>query len=173
MSTALFTAGLTVVALAALACDLSILIVRRRRATQAWLRVAALLRRRHALVAMILEDVRRLRPTAAEAGRVGAARSAAVTADGAGVGPAERELTAALGPLLAAIDRDARLRGDARLAVPVDRLAALDGPLRAAVADFDERVGRSRAVRRLPGRMLAAAFPSARRRADPSAGGPP
>jgi LemA protein len=147
-----------VLVLAGVASDLFILISRRDRAVRSWRVVDTLLQRRHALIAMLLDDAR-----GPEAGPVKAARRAAISAgvlsDPAGTARAEADLMTALARLIDAAGRDRGLRGDARLHAPMDRLRALDRPLRTAVGEFNDRVaGYHRAAGRFPGRLLTAAF---------------
>ena len=146
------------VALAGAAADLFILIARRNRATQSWRVVDTLLQRRHALVAMLLDDAR-----GPEAEPVRAARRAAISAgvltDPAGTARAEQHLMTAVARLADAAGRHPGLRGDARLHAPMDRLRALDRPLEAAIGDFNGWVaGYRRVATRFPGPLLTSAF---------------
>jgi hypothetical protein len=146
------------VALAGAGADLFILISRRNRAAHSWRTVDTLLQRRHALIGMVLDDAR-----SAEAGPVRAARRAAISAgvlsDPGGTCRAEEHLMATLARLVDVAGRDPGLRGDARSRAPLDRLRALDGPLRAAVDEFNAQVaGYRRAARRFPGPLLTSAF---------------
>jgi hypothetical protein len=145
-------------ALGAAGTDLFILISRRNRAAHAWRTVDTLLQRRHALIGMVLDDAR-----SPEAGPVRAARRAAISAgvltDPAGTCRAEEHLMATLARLVDVAGRDPGLRGDARSRAPLDRLRALDRPLRAAIDEFNGQVaGYRRASHRFPGPLLASAF---------------
>jgi hypothetical protein len=138
--------------------DLFILISRRNRAGQSWRVVDTLLQRRHALIAMLLDDAH-----GPEADPVRAARRAAISAgvltDPAGTAQAEEHLMTALDRLIDAAGRDRGLRGDARLHAPMDRLRALDRPLRVAIGDFNGQVADyHRAAERFPGPLLTSAF---------------
>jgi hypothetical protein len=145
-------------ALAGAAADLFILIGRRNRAAQSWQVVDTLLQRRHALIAILLDDAR-----GPEAEPLRAARRAAVSAgvlgDPAGAARAEQHLRAAVARLTDAAGRDRALRGDARLHAPLDRLRALDRSLEAAIGDYNGRVaGCRRVAARFPGPLLTVAF---------------
>lgn len=158
MPIALIVVLVVLLALAGAGADLFILIARRNRAAQSWRTVDALLQRRHALIGMLLDDAR-----SPEAVPVRAARRAAISAgvltDPAGTCRAEEHLAAALARLVEVAGRDPGLRGDARLYAPLDRLRALDGPLRAAVDEFNGHIaGYRRVARRFPGPLLTAAF---------------
>jgi hypothetical protein len=149
---------LALLVLAGAGTDLSILISRRNRAARSWRTVDTLLQRRHALIGMLLDDAR-----SPEAAPVRAARRAAISAgvlsDPAGACRAEEHLRAALDRLAEVADRDPGLRGDARLRAPLDRLHALDAPLRAAVETFNGQVtGYRRMAQRFPGPLLTSAF---------------
>jgi hypothetical protein len=165
---ALIVVLVLVVALAGAGADLFILIARRNRAAHSWRPVDRLLQRRHALIGMVLDDAH-----GPEAGPVRAARRAAISAgvltdptgpgpagiDPAGVAQAEDHLMTALARLVAATDREPGLRGEARLHAPLDRLRALDGPLQAAIDDFNGDIAAYRRVAsRLPGPLLTGAF---------------
>jgi hypothetical protein len=145
-------------ALTGAGADLFILISRRNRAAHCWRTVDTLLQRRHALIAMVLDDAR-----SPEAEPVRAARRAAISAgvltDPAGTCRAEEHLMTTLARLVDVAGRDPGLRGDARTRAPIDRLRALDGPLRAAVDDFNGQVaGYRRVAHRFPGPLLTSAF---------------
>jgi hypothetical protein len=82
-----------------------------------------------------------------------------VLTDPAGTCRAEQHLANTLSRLVDAAGRDPGLRGDARLHAPLDRLRALDSPLRAAVDAFNGQVGDYRRVAsRFPGPLLTSAF---------------
>jgi hypothetical protein len=145
-------------ALAGAGADLYILIARRNRAAHSWRTVDTLLQRRHALIGILLDDTH-----SPEAAPVRAARRAAISAgvltDPAGTCRAEEHLTTTLTRLVAAAGREPGLRGDPRLRAPLDRLRALDAPLRAAVEDFNGQVtGYRRIASRFPGPLLTSAF---------------
>ncbi len=146
------------VALIGAVADLLILTGRRNRAAQSWRAVDTLLQRRHALIAILLDDAR-----GPEAEPVRSARRAAVSAgvltDPGGTARAEQHLMTAVARLTDAAGRDRGLRGDARLHAPLDRLRALDRPLEAAIGDYNGRVtDYRRAATRFPGRLLSSAF---------------
>ncbi|MEV6847993.1 LemA family protein [Actinoplanes sp. NPDC051411] len=158
MPVALIVVLALLLVLAGAAADLFILIAGRNRAAHSWRTVDTLLQRRHTLIGMLLDDAR-----SPEAGPVRAARRAAISAgvltDPAGTCRAEEHLTATLTRLVDAAGRDPGLRGDARLHAPLDRLRALDEPLRAAVDDFNGQVtAYRRTASRFPGPLLASAF---------------
>jgi hypothetical protein len=145
-------------ALAGAGADLFILIARRNRAAHSWRTVDTLLQRRHALIGMLLDDAR-----SPEAVPVRIARRAAISAgvltDPAGTCRAEEHLMTTLSRLVDVAGRDPGLRADARTRAPLDRLRALDGPLRAAVDDFNGQVaGYRRVASRFPGPLLTSAF---------------
>jgi LemA protein len=155
---ALIVVVAVLLALAGATADLFILIARRNRAVQSWRPVDTLLRRRHALIAMLLDDARGPEVEPVRSARR-AAISAGVLSDPGGTARAEEQLMTALDRLVAATERDPALRGDARLRAPVDRLRTLDRPLGAAIAEFNDRVdGYRRAARRFPGPLLTSAF---------------
>jgi hypothetical protein len=145
-------------ALAGAGADLFILISRRNRAAHSWRTVDTLLQRRHALIGMVLDDAR-----SPEAAPVRAARRAAISAgvltDPSGTCRAEEHLMTTLARLVDVAGRDPGLRGDARSRAPLDRLRALDGPLQAAVDEFNGQIaGYRRAAHRFPGSLLTSAF---------------
>jgi hypothetical protein len=158
MPVALIVVLALVLVLGGAGADLFILISRRNRAAHSWRTVDTLLQRRHALIGMLLDDAR-----SPEAVPVRAARRAAISAgvltDPAGTCRAEEHLMTTLGRLIDVAGRDPGLRGDARTQAPLDRLRALDEPLRAAVDDFNGQVsGYRRIASRFPGPLLTSAF---------------